>query len=682
MDLDDNRLYINRELSWLDFNKRVLEEAFDKTNPLIERLKFLAITASNLDEFFMVRVAALKEQLEAGYNKPDPAGMTPEKQLDEISKEVHKLVKKQYSCLTKSILPALNKEGLFFVDFNDLNDEQKDYLYQRFTEIIFPVLTPMAIDKSRPFPLLANKSLNLAVKLKGTEECFAVVQVPSVLPRIMELPSNENGRLFIFLEDIIIAYIDTLFAGYSVKSVLPFCIIRNSDLDIDEEDTEDLLKEIERSVANRKWGSPVRLELIKDSDKDLREFLVEMLDIIEEEIYEVTGYLDLTVWMNFSSVDGLENLKHQPLVPQNPPFFQEKADMFAVIRESDQLVHHPYESFDCVVEFIRQASEDPGVLAIKQTLYRVSGNSPIIQALIRAAGNGKQVTVLVELKARFEEAKNINWARTLERAGCHVIYGLVGLKIHCKAALVVRREEEGIRRYVHLSTGNYNDQTAKLYTDIGMFTARESFASDISALFNYLTGYTRIPTLKKIQVSPISLRQFLAKMIDNEIDMVQQGKEGRIIAKMNSLVDQDIIKLLYQASQAGVKIDLIIRGICCLRSGQAGLSENIRVISIVGRLLEHSRIFYFQNGGDSKIYLSSADWMPRNLDRRVEITFPIEQEDLKKRIIKILSITLSDTVKARLQKKDGRYFHLDRRGKERIESQLIFYEKAKAKSNK
>lgn len=676
MNLEDKKYYINRELSWLDFNKRVLEEAFDKTNPPLERLKFLAITASNLDEFFMVRVAALKGQVEAGYNKPDPSGLTPEKQLAAISGEVHRLVKKQYGCLTKSILPALNKEGIFIAGVAGLKDKQREYLQQRFNDVIFPVLTPMAIDKSRPFPLLANKSLNLAVRLEE-EEHYAVVQVPSVLERIMELPAEENCRRFVLLEDVIIQHIDTLFAGYEVKAVLPFSITRNSDLDIDEEETGDLLQEVERLVANRKWGTPVRLELYKDGDKSLRQFLVEMLAIAEEDIYEVNSYLDLTVWMNFYAREGLEHLKEQPLVPQAPSFFQPEADLFAIIKEKDRIVHHPYESFDCVVEFIRQASEDPGVLAIKQTLYRVSGNSPIIQALIQAAANGKQVTVLVELKARFEEAKNINWARTLEKAGCHVIYGLVGLKIHCKAALVVRKEEEGIRRYVHLSTGNYNEQTAKLYTDIGMFTARESFASDISTLFNYLTGYTRIPTWKKIQVAPIALRPFLSRMIDNEKEMVRQGKEGRLIAKMNSLVDQDLIKTLYQASQAGVKIDLIVRGICCLRAGIPGLSENIRVISIVGRLLEHSRIFYFENGGAPRIYLSSADWMPRNLDRRVEITFPVEQEDLKKRIIEILSITLSDTVKARLQRKEGKYFHLDRRGKEKIESQMVFYQVAR-----
>jgi polyphosphate kinase len=535
---DDPTLYVNRELSWLEFNKRVLDEAFDKTNPLFERLKFLAITAANLDEFFMVRVGSLKDQVDIGYHKEDPSGLTPSRQLEEISKEVHKMMKKQYNCLYKSLLPSLKKAGIYFTKVEDLDSEQRAYLDVRFNEIFYPVLTPMAVDQSRPFPLLANKSLNIAVRLKGSEdEHFAVVQVPSVLPRIIEIPSMEK-KLFVFLEDVIIGFIDSLFAGYQVRAVCPFCITRNADFDIDEDETHDLLEEIEKSLADRKRGTPVRLEIYKDGDKVLRKFLVHMLDVQEQDIYEVGGTLDLTVWMQLVGQEGYWDLRDKALIPQTPRDFWGQDDIFGAIREKDCLVHHPYESFDCVVDFIRQASDDPDVLAIKQSLYRVSGNSPIIEALIRAAENGKQVTVLVELKARFDEAKNINWARTLERAGCHVVYGLVGLKIHCKAALVVRKEEDGIRRYVHLGTGNYNDQTAKVYTDIGMFTCRDSFGADISALFNLITGYTRVPLWKKIEVSPISLRQFFHKMIDNEMAMVQAGTEGKIIAKMNSLVDR------------------------------------------------------------------------------------------------------------------------------------------------
>lgn len=559
-----------------------------------------------------------------------------------------------------------------------MDERQKEYLHKRFEELIYPVLTPLAVDQSRPFPLLANKSLNLAVRLKGTEEeRFALVQVPSVLPRIIEVPSENGKRIFIFLEDIIIEHIGFMFSGYKVEAVCPFCITRNADLDIDEEDAQDLLKEIEESVARRKWGAPVRLEIIRGSDIETKQFLIRMLEISEAETYEVPVYLDLTAWMQLMSVEGFEHLKDTPLSSPIPQDFWGKEDIFSAIREKDCLVHHPYESFDCVTDFIRQASTDPDVLAIKQTLYRVSGNSPIVKSLITAAEHGKQVTVLVELKARFDETKNINWAKMLEKAGCHVVYGLVGLKIHCKAALVIRREEEGIRRYVHMGTGNYNDQTAKLYTDIGIFTCRDSFGADISALFNFLTGYSMVPTWKKIETAPFSLRLFFDRMIENEIEQVKQGGKGRIIAKMNSLADKEIINMLYKASAAGVEIVLIVRGICCLRSGISGLSENIVVISIVGKFLEHSRIYYFENGGQPKIYLSSADLMTRNLDRRVEIAFPVEQERLKRRLIEILKISMEDTVKVRIQRKDGTYAKIDKRGKPQVQSQMVFYEKAK-----
>lgn len=683
MSYSDYEYYSNREISWLGFNERVLEEAWDKTNPVLERAKFLAITGSNMDEFFMVRVSGLWDQLDAGYTKKDPAGMTPREQLTAISKKVHEIVVKQNNCLMRSILPELKKEGIEFLEYEQLNKEQKKYVKEYFNSTLFPILTPMAIDQSRPFPLLPNKSISLIARLQSEEgeELFAVVQVPTVVPRIINLPSEEAKKQFIMCEDVIKEHIHKLFEGYEVKNAQCFRITRNADLTIDEEDTEDLLLEIEKSIKKRKWGAPVRLEIEKNMEKDLRDFLEKALELEHEEIYEITGYIDVTVWMKFSSLEGFDRLRDEPLFPQPVVDFMER-DIFEVIREKDVLVHHPYQSFDCVVRYVRTAANDPKVLAIKQTLYRVSGNSPIVAALIQAAENGKQVTVLVELKARFDEENNIIWAKKLEKAGCHVIYGLVGLKTHCKICLVVRREEDGIRRYVHMATGNYNDSTAKLYTDFGFFTSRETFGTDVSALFNVLTGYSLPPKWKKISVAPTSLRQTFLQWIESETEIAKKGRDAAITAKMNSLVDPEIIKALYKASSAGVKINLIVRGICCLKSGIKGISENIHVISIVGRFLEHSRIFYFYNDGAEKIFLSSADWMPRNLDRRVETAFPIEDEQLKERIKKMLTLTLSDTVKARVQQPDGSYERIDKRGKEIIHSQMIFHEMAEKKFKK
>lgn len=678
MSFSDSKYYINRELSWLEFNERVLEESYDKTNPLLERLKFLAITASNMDEFFMVRVSGILDQVEAGYTKRDPSGSLPKEQLHDISERVHKMVSKQYNCLLRSILPQLEKENLKFVTFDELNSEQKKYAEDYFNDTLYPILTPMAIDQSRPFPLLANKSLNIILQLDELEdELYAVVQIPIVVPRIFEVkPSAKGIREFIFTEDIIKKFAGRLFEGHTIKEAHMFRITRNSDLTIDEEDAEDLLVEIEKSIKRRKWGEPVRLEIDKDIDKNLENVLIDFLELEEEDIYRINGPIDLTVWFSFCSIDGYDKLKDLLMPPQKVVELEDKEDYFEVIRQKDILIHHPYQSFKYVVDFIKKASIDPQVLAIKQTLYRVSGNSPIVAALIQAAENGKQVTVLVELKARFDEENNILWAKKLEKAGCHVVYGLVGLKTHCKAVLVVRKENDGIRRYVHLATGNYNDKTAKTYTDIGMFTCKETFGSDISALFNVLTGYSQPPQWKEIAVAPTSLRTTFLKLLNNETNIAAHGGQGRIIAKMNSLVDTELIDALYKASAAGVKIDLIIRGICCLRSGIKGISENINVISIVGRFLEHSRIYYFENGGNPKIFLSSADWMNRNLDRRIEVLFPIHQQDLKQRIIEILNITLSDTVKARIQKSDGTYERVDKRGKEHINSQNVFYEMA------
>lgn len=688
MDLENKDYYVNRELSWLMFNERVLEEAYDKTNPLLERLKFLAITASNLDEFFMVRVSGLLDQVDIGYSKRDIAGLTPQEQLKKISEKAHEMYAKQNSCLMRSLLPALEKEGIVFVGPKELTNEQKNFIKEYFNSTLYPIVTPMAIDQSRPFPLLPNKSLNIILQIvKDDEKLYAVMQVPTVVPRITELPSSNNVREFIMLEDILSMFVGELFEGCEVKNLSYFRITRNSDLTIDEEDTEDLLMEIEKSIKKRKWGDPVRLEIEKNMDSEIKTFLLDMLELDGEDIYESTGYIDFNVWMKFSSINGFDHLRDEVLKPQPVPAFMDK-NIFDAIREKDILVHHPYESFDCVVKYIQEAAKDPDVLAIKQTLYRVSGNSPIVAALIQAAENGKQVTVLVELKARFDEENNIIWAKKLEKAGCHVIYGLVGLKTHCKICLVVRQEEDGIKRYVHMATGNYNDSTAKLYTDFGLFTARESFGTDVSALFNVLTGYSKPPQWKKISVAPTTLRQTFLQWIENETKIAKKGRYAEITAKMNSLVDAEIIKALYKASMAGVKINLIVRGICCLKSGIAGVSDNIRVISIVDRFLEHSRIYYFHDDGNEKIFLSSADWMPRNLNKRVETAFPIEDEVLKERIKETLKITLNDTVKVRVQQPDGTYEHIDRRGKEVIHSQLIFhaqaveaYKKAKKENN-
>lgn len=675
-------LFINRELSWLEFNDRVLVEAFDKTNPLFEKLKFLSITASNLDEFFMIRVSGVMEQMEDNLDSVDSSGMTAAQQMKMISQRTHELVKKQYNCLFRSIIPSLEKEGIIFLKMEQLDEEQKKFIYNYFKQNIFPVLTPMAVDQSRPFPLLLNKSLNLIVLLEPDntaedKELIAFVQVPSVLPRIVQL-EDKKRNLFVYLEDIMEEYISDLFPGYVLKNVHTFRITRNSDLEIDEEEAKDFLIEIEKSIKRRKWGFPVRLEVEKDISGKLKHFLMKKLDLDDEDVYELSNPIDLTCWMKFVSLKGFEKLRYKPMQPVMQRDLTKNQNIFDVIKEKDVLVYHPFHTFDHVVEFVDKAAQDPNVLAIKQTLYRVSGDSPIVKALIKAAENGKQVTVIVELRARFDEENNIQWAKKLERSGCHVVYGLVGLKTHCKVILIVRREEDGIRRYVHMGTGNYNDSTAKIYTDTGLFTCKETYGSDVSSLFNVLTGYSKAPQWKKINVAPVGLREGFIELIENEINMVKQGKNGYMIAKVNAVVDEKIIEKLYEASCAGVKIDLIVRGICCLRPGLKGVSENIRVISIVGRLLEHSRIFYINNGGDPKVCMSSADWMPRNLDRRVETLFPVEQANLIEEVKKVLDIILSDTMKARIQKSDGTYSRIDKRGKEHIDSQaelFRYYEK-------
>lgn len=675
--------YNNRELSWIDFNKRVLEEATKKDNPIMERCNFLSITASNLDEFFMVRVAGVLDQIHHGVKSKDASGLTPTEVMSRLSEKIHEFAKKQYSCYNRSIIPSLRANGITFKNTDELDGDQKAFIDEYFHKVVFPVLTPMAVDTSRPFPLLANKSLNIALRLTNAEneEFFAVVQVPSILPRFLELPSHE-GRAFILLEKIIAAYLTELFELYNIKEYDAFRITRDSDLDIDE-DTEDLMAEIKKSIKKRKRGVPVRLEFSKKCNKEIRKFLIDALEVSEDEIYLQRGPLDLTFLSKFAHIDGCENLCFEPIVPVNPPAeFCGCDDIFKAIREKDRLVHHPYESFDVVVDFVKKAAVDPKVLAIKQTLYRVSGNSPIVAALIKACENGKQVTVLVELKARFDEENNIQWANKLEKAGCHVIYGLTGLKTHCKICLVVRRDDDGIRRYLHMGTGNYNDSTARFYTDIGMFTCREEYGIDASSLFNVLTGYSFPPEYNKFIVAPHGMRTFFEAMIINETQNAKLGLPAKITAKVNSLVDPKIISLLYDASNAGVKVDLVVRGICCLVPGVKGFSENIKVISIVGQLLEHSRIFIFENNGNPQYYMGSADWMPRNLDKRVELVFPVEDEDIKGRVQGIMNTMFKDTVNARRQHSDMTYTNVDKRGKKRLNCQKYFSKLAlKAQKN-
>ena len=679
IDFTKPEFYTNRESSWVGFNDRVLSEARDKSLPLFERLKFLSITASNLDEFFMIRVASLKDMVHAGYMKKDIAGLTATEQIDMILKEVHELVNVQYSTYNRSLLPALKQQGLeVVVCHEDLNKEQELFVDQYFEENVYPVLTPMAMDSSRPFPLIRNKSLNIGalISKKGETE-FATVQVPSVLPRIIRLPEGKKGeKRVILLEEVIERNIQKLFLNYNVICAHPYRIMRNADLTIDEDEAADLLKEIQRQLKKRQWGEVIRLEIEDKMDKHLLEVLKKEFGIKEEEIFSINGPLDLTFLMKMYGLDGFDHLKYESYHPQPVPDMMGEEDIFTQIRNGDILLHHPFMTFNPVVDFVKQAAKDPDVLAIKQTLYRVSGNSPIIAALAQAAENGKQVSVLVELKARFDEENNIVWAKMLEKAGCHVIYGLVGLKTHSKITLVVRREEDGIRRYVHLGTGNYNDATAKLYTDCGLLTCSEPIGEDATAVFNMLSGYSEPKSWNKLAVAPIWLRNRFLKLIRRETRNALEGKQAHIIAKMNSLCDKDIIAALYEASAAGVKVDLIIRGICCLKVGIPGVSENITVRSIVGNFLEHSRIFYFYHNGSEEVYMGSADWMPRNLDKRVEILFPVESERLKMEVIHILQIQLEDNVKAHILQPDGSYEKVDRRGKVKMNSQEYFCEEA------
>ena len=688
----------NRELSWISFDERVLNEARDKSIPLFERLKFISITSSNLDEFYMVRVASLKDQVHANYTKKDLSGMDAKEQLTEISKRTHELVQLQYNTYNRSAVPSLEHVGLTIISEHEkLTKEQAEYVDSYFEENIYPVLTPMAMDSARPFPLIRNKTLNIGALVQKKEDSllsraedkkekkgkekekekeleFATVQVPSVLPRFILLPQDEKTgqRYVILLEEIIERNIGKLFLSYDVVCAHPYRVMRNADLSIDEDEASDLLKEIQKQLKKRQWGEVIRLEVEDKMDPRLLDILKMEFQVHGDDIFFINGPLDLTMLMKVYGIDGYDQFKEPKYKPAAVPAFQNDKDIFQVIREGDVFLHHPYMSFDPVVNFVRQAAKDPDVLAIKQTLYRVSGNSPIIAALAQAAENGKQVSVLVELKARFDEENNIVWAKMLEKAGCHVIYGLVGLKTHSKITLVVRREENGIRRYVHLATGNYNDSTAKLYTDCGIFTCDERFGEDATAVFNMLSGYSEPKRWNRLIVAPIWMKDRFVKMIEREAQHAKDGEEAHIVAKMNSLCDPAIMAALYYASSCGVKIDLLVRGICCLKVGIPGISENVHVRSIVGNFLEHSRIFYFHNGGSDEIYMGSADWMPRNLDRRVEIVFPVEDEGIKDEIKHVLDLEFRDNVKAHILKPSGLYEKQDKRGKTLINSQMEF----------
>lgn len=691
LDLRDPKYYFSREISWLEFNNRVLHEALDPRTPLLERLKFMAICSSNLDEYFMVRVAGIKQQVEAQVSKRTPDGRTPTDQLRAISQRLRPAIERQHHHFETMLRPELQSQGIYLANYDDLNETQQTYLHQYFEEQLFPVLTPLAVDPGHPFPYISNLSLNLAVVIKEIEterEHFARVKVPKVLPRFLPLPESmwESSSdqpihwLAVPLEQVIAHNLEVLFPGMLVQEYYTFRITRNADLAVEEDEADDLMLAIEQELRKRRLGgSVVRMEIEARTPSAVRTTLMKELGLGEEDVYDVDGLIGFSDLMTLMSLP-LPDLKDAHWSPVTPLAFQhlgdldeeddrleadEVEDIFSLLQKHDQLVHHPYQSFSStVLRFITQSAQDPHVLAIKMTLYRTSGDSPIINALITAAENGKQVVVLVELKARFDEENNINWARKLERSGVHVVYGLVGLKTHTKVVLVVRREGKQMRRYVHIGTGNYNPKTARLYTDLGIFSGRDDLGADLTDLFNYLTGYSRQQTYRKLLVAPVNLRSHMLDLIRQEITHCQAGGKGRIIAKMNSLVDPTIIATLYEASQAGVQIDLIIRGICCLRPGLAGVSENIRVISIIGRFLEHSRIFYFCNGGDEQMFIGSADWMPRNLDRRVEAVTPIECDRILKSLKEILEVSLADNRQAWDLQPDGSYVQRQPQAKE------------------
>ncbi|MBK8781063.1 MAG: polyphosphate kinase 1 [Anaerolineales bacterium] len=671
IDLASPSLYINRELSLLEFQRRVLEEAWDESNPLLERLKFLAIFGSNMDEFFMVRVSGIRKQVEAGIMDVSQDGMTPRDELAAIRKLSQELLHEAQQYLQRKILPKLDKVGVHVLEYSKLTAAQKEKADKYFKDVIYPVLTPLALDTGHPFPHISNLSLNLAIVIrdkKGNEK-FARLKVPDTLPRLIPIKRSSGAErkdgtiphhhYFVWIEQLIAANLDGLFPGMEVVSAHPFRIVRDADIEIQELEADDLLETMQQNIRKRKFGSVVQVAVYPSMPESVRDLLVDNLEVTRNDVYILHHPLGLgSLWQLYSNVErhDLKDIPYKPNIPKPLRFLSAPGDIFDAIRAENIFVHHPYDSFSPVIDFLTAAARDPNVLAIKQTVYRVGSNAPVVEALLEAAERGKQVAVLVELKARFDEESNIGWARALEQVGVHVVYGLIGLKTHCKITMVVRKEGEGIRRYLHLATGNYNAVTSRIYEDIGIFTCDEAMGADATDLFNYLTGYSTMQDYKKLLIAPVNLRQQIEKLIKREIVHAQAGNKARIIFKMNSLVDDRMIQLLYKASQAGVQVDLLIRGMCCLRPGVKGVSENIRVISVVGRYLEHSRIYYFQNNGSDEIYLGSADLMPRNLNHRVEVVFPVESKTHIRHLRdKVLERYFKDNTRARILEPDGTY---------------------------
>jgi len=683
--LDDPALYFNRETSWLEFNDRVLEEALDERNPLLERLKFIAIYSTNLDEFFMIRIAGLMQQLAAEVHRRSDDGRLPEEQLDLVSTRLRRSLAQKDDCLRNQLLPALERHGIRILNYEQLDSTTKRAMRRYFDERVFPVLTPLAIDKGHPFPYISNLSISLAVELEettpeGVQHLVARVKVPGSLPRFVPVESAPTGqRWFVLLEHIIAQNLEALFPGLRVIDSYLFRVTRDADLDLQEDEADDLLRAIESELRKRRFGEPVRLEVQAGMPDALRDMVLEALELDRSDCYEVEGLMGTSDLWALVNIDE-PALHDPPFTPAIPKRLIGQTDMFAVIREGDLLLHHPYESFDPVVQFVKQAAHDPSVLAIKQTLYRTSGNSPVVGALLGAAEEGKQVAALIELKARFDEENNIHWARTLERVGAHVVYGVAGLKTHAKVTLIVREEPDGIRRYMHFGTGNYNDKTARIYTDLSLFTCRADLGADATQLFNALTGFSKADSYEQLMVAPTGLRVGFEELIDRETAHAREGRPSGIVAKLNAISDAGIVQALYRASAAGVPIDLVVRGMCVLRPGLPGISETIRVRSIVGRFLEHSRIFVFTNGGEREVYMGSADWMGRNLDRRVETVLPVFDPVLCDMICDdILDVYLHDNVKARILSSDGSY---ERRrvmpGETRVDTQQIFLKRYQA----
>ncbi|HEY7219344.1 MAG TPA: polyphosphate kinase 1 [Candidatus Binatia bacterium] len=676
----DASSYVNREISWLEFNRRVLEEAKDETVPLLERVKFLAIFSSNLDEFFMVRVARLKRMIAEGDLRADPDGLTPDQTLSAISKRVHELAEEQHHCFLHTIMPQLTKEGIHLVHPDEMSGEQERFLEEYFHRTLYPIVTPLAIDPGHPFPYLANRSLCLVVSLRATGASrlphtdLSIVHIPAqVAPRFIPLPTRDGQHAFMLLEDVLGHYLPRLYHGFEIVSCHAIRVTRDADFGIARRD-EDLLMTIEQGIRDRRMGVAVRLQYDPALPKEIVAQLVEELELRIEDLYPGAGFTAFTDLFQLYAAVNTPRLKDRPRAPLSVPAFDRAPDIWSAMRTGDVLVFHPYQTFDAVTRFVEEAAKDPKVLAIKMTLYRVSASSPIAQALARAAEAGKEVSVLVELQARFDEEANITWARALEEVGAHVVYGMVGYKTHCKICLVVRQEADGIRRYCHLATGNYNVRTAGVYSDLGLFTCRDTFGQDLTELFNLLTGYTRPQKFNHLLLAPIALREHFLAHIRKEADHARAGQPAHIIAKMNSLIDPAVIDELYLASQAGVQIELLVRGMCSLRPGLAGVSERIRVLSIVDRYLEHARIFYFHNGGEPGFLLASADWMQRNFDRRVEIAFPILEPALQKRLRDILDTQLGDDVKGWWMQPDGSYLRLRSDGGDRLRSQEQLYE--------